>query len=237
MIQIVALSLLALAAPADPTAADIVQPKFEDASFTARVKTGNQAELAKISKDFGNSYRLKVVKSYLQEPLKMRLETTVDDTSILYVIRDFKRYFRVPRARISTDENLSDKPGKMQTPLDYGIITPAMMSELFTAKYVRTDRATGDYVFDMTYKSPKFSDTSRHRIWVDPQKRVVSKREWYNQHGRQLATFLYEEPILRDGVWFPSKGSVRNMDGKVAGVLEYEAIKINSGLADSLFRV
>lgn len=237
MIHAVALTLLALAPGADPTASDIVQTKFEDASFTARVRNGNQAELAKITKDFGNSYRVKSVKSFLKEPLQMRLETTVDDTSILYVIREFKRYFRVPRSRLSQEENLADKPGKMQTPMDYGIITPSMMAQLFSAKFVRTDRATGDYVFDMTYKTPKYSDTSRHRIWVDPQKRVITKREWYNQHGRQLATFFYEEPMLRDGIWFPSRGSVRNMDGKIAGVIEYESVKINSGLADSLFRV
>jgi len=236
MIQAVAWTLLAFAPVADPDASDIVQPKFEDATFTARVSTGNQAELAKITKDFGNSYRLKVVKSYLKEPLKLRLETTVDDTGITYIIAGFKRYVKVPRARINTTENLEDKPGKMQSPLDYGIVTTSMMSELFTAKYVRTDRATGDYVFDMTYKSPKFSDTSRHRIWVDPQKRVLSKREWYNQHGRQMATFFYEEPMLRDGVWFPSRGTVRNMDGKIAGVIEYESVKVNSGLADSLFK-
>lgn len=236
MIHAVALTLTAFVPTADPTAADIVQSKFEDAIFTAKVVTGNQAELAKISDDFGNSYRLKVVKSFLKEPLKMRLETKVDETNLLMVIANFKRSFRVPRFPTS-DENLADKPGKMQTPMDYGLITSSMMSELFTAKYVRTDRASGDYVFDMTYKTPKYSDTSRHRIWVDPQKRVISKREWYNQYGRQRATFFYEEPMLRDGVWFPSRGTVRNMDGKIAGVIEYQSVKINSGLADSLFKI
>lgn len=236
MIHAVALSILTLVPIADPTTADIVQSKFEDAIFTAKVVTGNQAELAKISDDFGNSYRLKVVKSYLKEPLMMRLETKVDDTNLLLVIANFKRTFKVPRFP-TKPEDLRDKPGKMQTPLDYGLITPSMMAELFTAKYVRTDRASGDYVFDLTFKTPKFSDTSRHRIWVDPQKRVVSKREWYNQYGRQKATFFYEEPMLRDGVWFPSRGTVRNMDGKIAGVIEYESVKVNSGLVDSLFKV
>lgn len=237
MTQLVALTALLLTAPADPTAADIVQKQFEDATFVAKVTQGSQSELAKITKDFGQSYRLKQVKSYLKEPLLMRLETTVDDTDITYVINNFVRYFKIPRARLNQKEDLHEKPGKMQSPLDYGIITPSLLDQLFTAKFVRTDRATNDYVFDLTYKKPKFNDTSRHRVWVDPQKRVVTRREWYNQYGRQLATFFYEDPMQRDGIWFPSRGVVRNMDGKVAGVIEYESVKLNSGLAATLFKV
>lgn len=236
MTPIVAIASLAAVFVADPTVADIVQNKFEDATFTARVTKGNQAELAKITKDFGNSYRVKSVRSYLKEPFKMRLETNVDDTQITYIINDFVRYFKVPRARINGKEDLHDAPGKMQTVMDYGILTSPLFDKLFNAKFVRTDRASGDFVFDLTYKKGKYDDSSRHRVWVDPQKRVISKREWYNQYGRQLATFIYEDPILRDGVWFPSRGVVKNMDGQVAGVIEYESVKVNTGLADSLFK-
>jgi outer membrane lipoprotein-sorting protein len=236
MTSLLALTALTLLAPADPTESDIVQRKLEDATFVARVAKGNQAELAKITKDFGNSYRVKSVKSFLKEPLKMRLETSVEDSQVTYIINDFVRYFKVPRIRINSKEDLKNSPGKMQTVMDYGVLTPSLFQQLFSAKYIRTDRASGDYVFDLTYKKPRFDDTSRHRVWIDPQKRVMSKREWYNQHGRQLATFLYEDPINRDGVWFPSRGVVKNMDGQVAGVIEYDSVKVNTGLAESLFK-
>lgn len=233
---LLALTLISTAKAADPTGADIVQKKFQDATFTAKVVKGDQGELGKISKDFGMSYRFKFVKAYLKEPLKMRLETNLDDTQMTYVLTDWVRYFKIPRAFINTKEDLRNKPGKMQTPLDYGIVTQTMLDELFTAKYVRTEREGGDYVFDLTYKKPKFDDTSRHRIWVDPQKRVVTRRDWFNQDGRQVGTFFYEEPKSQNGVWFPSRGTVRNMDNKVAGIIEYEKVAINTGLADSLFK-
>jgi outer membrane lipoprotein-sorting protein len=232
MLPLLALVLCA----ADPTGADIVQKSFEDATFVARVVQSSQSELAKVTKDFGQSYRFKTIKAYLKEPLKMRLEAQLDDTDVQMVIVDFARYFLVPRAKIRSKEDLKEKPGKMQSPLDYGIVSPGVLKELFQAKYVRTDRASGDYVFDLTYHSPRYADTSRHRVWVDPKKRVVNRREWYAQDGRQLATFLYEKPMLRDGVWFPTRGLVRNMDGKIAGVIQYDSVKINSGLADSLFQ-
>jgi outer membrane lipoprotein-sorting protein len=235
MIQILALAL-SLATPAEPTGADIVQKEFQDATFVVQVVKGVQSELVKITKDFGQSYRFKEITAYLKEPLKMRLESKVESTSIVYVINDFVRYWNIPRANLKGSEDLHEKPGKLQTPMDYGILTPSLLEHLFTAKYVRTERATGDYVFDLTYKKPKYSDTSRHRVWVDPKRRLVTKREWFGQDGRQHGTFLYEEPMQRDGVWFPSRGTVKNMDDKVAGVVEYVKVKVNSGLPESLFK-
>jgi outer membrane lipoprotein-sorting protein len=101
---------------------------------------------------------------------------------------------------------------------------------------VRTDRATGDLVFDVTYQNRQH-DTSRHRIWVDKDRKIVKKREWYGQDGRQMATFSYENPQRVGGVWFPTRQVVRNMDDRVAGVSEFENIRVNTGLADSLFSV
>jgi outer membrane lipoprotein-sorting protein len=99
------------------------------------------------------------------------------------------------------------------------------------------DRATNDYVFDLTYFQPKWDDTSRHRVWVDPEKRFTTKREWYSQHGRHLATFYYEKAVLQAGVWMPTVVTVRNADNKVAGVMEYTRVKVNGGLNDSLFAI
>ena len=106
MTTLIALTLLATAV-ADPTGADIIQKKFSDATFTARVVKGDQGELGKISKDFGMSYRFKYVKAYLKEPLKMRLETNLDDTQMTYVLTDWVRYFKIPRAFINTKEDLT----------------------------------------------------------------------------------------------------------------------------------
>jgi len=52
-----------------------------------------------------------------------------------------------------------------------------------------------------------------------------------------MATFLYENPKQIGGVWMPTKVTVRNADNKVAGVMNYEGLKVNVGLEDSLFKV
>jgi outer membrane lipoprotein-sorting protein len=226
---------LGLATSQGPNIQQYVQRDLQDASFLARKVRGNQRELAKINKDFGNSYRFDKIAFQYKEPLKLRVEATVDSTSALYIIDGPRQTVRVPRLRIRQTFDLKNAPGRRQSPLDFGVLTPGMFTELFQAKYVRRDRTTGEDVFDLTYQNPE--DTSRHRVWVDREKGITTKREWYNQPGRQLATFFYEEPTKVGSTWFPTRMTVRNVDDVVAGVTAYEAMKINTGLADSVFEV
>jgi len=231
--------LLAAAALGQSSAkiSDCWQTNFNDASFTAVVGTSNQKELAKINKDFANSYRFKSTTVRLKEPFKLRLETKVDDMDILFIVNGVTRVVRIPSRGIRNKENLAKSPGKRQTSLDFGLLTPALFNNLFEAKFIRTDRATGDHVFDLTY-IPALDDTTRHRIWVDPKQRYVNKREWYSQNGGHLlATFLYSEAKQFGTIWFPTKLTVKNADNKVAGSTTYSGVKVNSGVADSTFNV
>src|SRR5687768_10687603 len=227
-------AISAIALGQTPSINDVLQKNFEDASFTARKKVGNQKELSKINKDFGQSYKFDYTNVKLKEPLMLRLDSKVEDTNVTFILNGTQQLIKIPG--FSQKQNLSRAPGRRQTPLDFGFVTASMFKDLFVAKFVRLDRATNDLVFDLTYLS-KFEDTSRHRIWIDPERKFTSKREWYNQHGRQVATFFYEEPKLADGMWLPTKVTVKNMDNKVAGVTEYESVRINTGLSADLFKI
>ena len=213
-----------------------VQKNFDDASFTARVKFANQKELAKINDDFGKSYRVPYSEFKVKEPFMLRVETKVDDTQVLYIINGTKQIIRIPRIKVNSRQDLSKSPGRRQTLLDFGILTPSLFTGLFDAKFVRMDRATGNAVFDITYPA-RLDDTSRHRVWIDPQKKCVTKREWFGQSGRQMATFYYNDPENVGGVWIPTKVQVKNVDGVLAGETYYSGLKVNSGLSDSLFSV
>jgi hypothetical protein len=60
MITVLAASALLLAGQS-PSIDDVVQSGFKDASFQVKVTYANQAELSKINKDFGSSYKFKVM--------------------------------------------------------------------------------------------------------------------------------------------------------------------------------
>jgi hypothetical protein len=216
---------------------DIVQANFRDISFVGRAVSANRNELRKISTDFEASYRFlgSEVQAELKEPFMLRMDSKVEDTDVQYIENGSRRVFRIPRSRLSKIEDVAGAPGKRQTPLDFGLLTTSMFDSLFEATFVRTDRETGDLIFDLTYKRPEYHDTSRHRVWVDPVKRYVTKRVWFAQDGHEMATFLYQAPRLQNGVWFPSKAIVKNVDDAVAGVTEYTKVIVNSGMSDRAF--
>ena len=79
------MTLFALAATAmpvaDPTIQSYVQTAFKDVSFTAKVQSSKQSELAKINQDFAKSYRFSSSNVWLKEPMKLRMESKVEDTA------------------------------------------------------------------------------------------------------------------------------------------------------------
>jgi len=233
------LALAAMVAPAaEPSITDYVQPGLRDLSFTAKVLSAKQAELKKINQDFSVSYRFSSSNVWLKEPMMLRMESVVDDTKIFYIVNGTKRLVSVPRTGLRQREDLSKAPGKRQTPLDFGLLTPSLFKGLFQAKFVRTESRgdlKGCLVFDLTYL-PSLDDTSRNRVWVDPQRKYTPKREWYSQLGGYLmATFTYSDLQSVGGIYVPRKVSVNNADGKFAGSTAYQNVKVNTGLATSLF--
>ncbi len=234
------MSLLLIAAAAltvqDPRIEDVLPSTFKSATFTAVVGSAKQAELQKINKDFAQSYRFKRMDVMMKEPFMLHLASKVDDSEIVMVINGVKKAYKIPRAGISKTEDNSKSPGKRQTALDFGVLTPGLFDGYLASKYVRTDRRTGEYVFDLTY-SPSFTDESRHRVWIDPKTKFLTKREWYSQKGFLRATFTYSDPVMMGGVAFPTKATVANADNILAGTMNYVDIKMNPSLADSLFKI
>lgn len=217
---------------------DCLQTKLEDVAFVSRRVTGIQKELRKINGDFANSYRFSYLTVKLKEPMKLRLDTNVDDTDVVLIFNGPRRLIRIPRSNINDRQNLAKKPGQRQTIFDFGVLTPSLVKELIDAKFVRIDRATNDWVFDLTYHKDLDDDT-RHRVWIDPEKKYITKREWYTQLGNKelLAVFNYDEAKQQDGVWFPTKVTVKNADNKLAGITQHSGLKINGGIPDSQFKI
>lgn len=233
---LVALTLLRTTALV-PTIEQFI-PKFRDAAFTWRLGKADFAELKKINSDFAQSYRFKSTAVKMKEPMKLRLDATVEDTTVSFILNGTRKLIRIPRSNLNVKQNLKNDPGKRQTPLDFGILTPGLFEDLYEATFVRTDRATSDEVFDLTY-ADRYKDKTRQRIWVDAAKKIINKREWYSRQGNLMATFTYAVPVQdkETGIWFSSQLTVRNADNKLAGTSTFESLKLNDGIPDSLFEI
>lgn len=216
-----------------PSIENYVQDDLKSLSFVARVIKANQKELRKINETFGQSYKFDTTAVFYKDPFKLRLEANVEDTSILYILKGDTQVIKVPRAGISTHQNLAHAPGRRQTLLDFGLLASSLFKDLFSATYVRKDRETGAQVFDIRYQGN--DDASRSRIWVDPVRRIIVKREWFNQADVQLATFFYSRPEKVNGIYVPTMLTVRNTDNVIAGVTEYNRLQVNADVSESLF--
>lgn len=213
-----------------------VQRGFRDVTFNATIAKKNLSELRKINPEFANTYLFDSITVRAKEPFKLRLEAAADDTKATYVINGVRQQFSVPRLGIRQNNDLTKYPGRRQTLLDFAIPTESLFDKFFVAKFVRFDRASADPVFDLTF--PKaLDDTSRNRVWIDKEKRYISRREWYGQEGQLRAVFLFEKPVTVNGVTFPTQLTVRNAENKLAGVTRYSNVKANQGLADTLFKL
>ncbi|MFI5386224.1 MAG: outer membrane lipoprotein-sorting protein [Fimbriimonadales bacterium] len=231
-------SLVALAALTTsfqgPSINQYVQP-IKDISFTMDVRTGNQIELRKINGDFGESYRFEHMTFKIKDSFQIRGETKVDDTSILMIMNDGIRVLRAPRQNLNLKKDVRERPGQRQTIFEFGLVTPQLFTDFMNAKFIRNDRATGDAVFDLTF-NPKFGDHTRYRVWIDPERKFTTKKEWYDQKDDLRATFSFTNPQRVDSIWVPTVASVKNSEGKVAGSLNYSHFKVNTGLDDSVFK-
>jgi outer membrane lipoprotein-sorting protein len=228
-------ALTAVAAFGQAPSIDRYTQPIKDITFSMDVKTGNQPELRKISKDFGEAYRFAHVDFKIKESFEIRGDTKVDDTSIVMILADGIRVFRAPRQNINVKKDVRKNPGQRQTIFEFGILTPELFDSFMTSKFVRNDRATGDVVFDLAFHE-KFGDTTRYRVWIDGEKKFTSKKEWYGQDGTLKATFTFSDPEKVGSMWLPTIASVKNAEGKVAGVLRYSKFKINAGISDSIFK-
>ncbi len=213
----------------------MVQDKLRDFQMDVKAEGVRLGELRRINEDFANSYRFKWMKAYYKEPFKLRLESEVLSRRITYIINGGIKLVIAPGQRVRDD--VSNSPGKRQTTLDFGFITPALARQL-EAKFQREEKEGGTtlYVFELRWNYG--DDESTHIVWLDPQKRITVRRVWYSRTGKYRARFEYKQPIeAAPGIWIPTRVEVYNAAQRFGGRTVNSNIKVNQGLDDSLFAV
>lgn len=219
---------------AGPKLEDYVQDDIRDFRLKVHATHAKRGELIKISKDFAAAYQILqgTATVYYKEPSKVRIDGAIDKTRMLYIVNGDRKLVSIPSVRLKQVEDIKHSPGKRQTSLDFGFVTPGLL-KLAKAKFVRQDH-NGTYVFDVTWRDP--DDTSRHRVWIDPKTKIIEKREWYNQEGKLMATFLYKGAAKAGkDIYFPTSVEVLNVEGKSAGQTAQTDFAVNQNPPDSLF--
>jgi outer membrane lipoprotein-sorting protein len=218
--------------PESPTLDQIASRGLKDLEAHVQVVSADQAELAKINRDFGMAYRLKSLTMRYKEPNKLRMDGSIG----CLIINGPTRHFRVPAIKLSKTDDLGESPGKRYTLMDIGLLTEGGLAGV-RSRYLRDEQVDGETarVFEITYKD---DDSVKYVAWVDQRTHVLVKREWYDGSGKRKATFSYREPkqVAAD-LWVPTRIEIRNPENVVAAVTSYSDVKVNQGLDDSLFKI
>jgi outer membrane lipoprotein-sorting protein len=210
------------------------QPGLRDLAFTGKVVKAKVSEAAKIDNDYKRNLSFQNFKVVAKEPFKLRLDMQADDTTFVYLVNGNTQVTRIPKLKINQKVDVTNEPGRKQTFLEFGMLTPTVATKFFQSKFVRFDRETGNPVFDLTWPE-KFDNTSRMRIWIDKDEKYIVRREWYGQVGQLKATILFSKPVKEAGVAFPTIQQTFNAENKLAAEFHYSSVKINDGVSDALF--
>lgn len=208
---------------------------FKDISFNISLTKRLPKELQKIDQSFVIQYsQLDSALLRGKEPFKLRIDAKSEDTAGTTITNGGRKLIRVPVLHVNIKSDVSKQPGQRQTLMDFVTLTTAEAHQFLNAKFVRFDRETGNPVFDMTFPS-ELDYPVRHRVWLDKNLHYVVKREWYGLQSQLRATFLYLNPTTVKGITVPTVLRVMNAENKVAAESKYLNIKVNDGIADSIF--
>lgn len=213
-----------------PQLSDYAVAGIRDLEASVSVAKADLPALEKINKDFGILYRLRDVTIRYRDPDKFRMDSRLG----VFIVNGATRYLRVPQLGIKKRDDLGAELSRRHSLLDVGLITQTRLEQM-RSRYLRTETVNGKElpVFEATFGE---KDATTYILWVDPGKKLVSRRRWLDRAGATRATFDYLEPKeVIAGVWIPTRVEVRNAEGVLAGATVYRDVKANQSPPDSLF--
>lgn len=228
--------LLALPAAGQENLARYAQPTLQDVTATVKVVGKTDRELAKIGKGYVDAYKLESQELTAKEPDRVRFEGKRGLLTIRYITNGTRKLTQVSTPRINKVDDISKEPAKGDSISDAGLITPAWVARV-EDRWLRSETRDGKtlHVFEYFYKEdPKYI----HTLWVDPETKTIVER--IDHHRSKIKPgfkkrFLYSEVQTVNGVNMPSKVVLLNGENKVAAIMRYDRIKVNTGLPDKLF--
>lgn len=217
---------------AAPSLARLVNGHIRDFQATATLSEANLPALRKIGPDYANAYRCQKMEVFFKEPDRMRFEMHALGVTLIQVIRANAKYTLIPQLHFRQKMDLTRRPQTRQNSMELGFLTPSALRD-FTVRTVRKDGHC--LLLELRYRQ-KDQNKKKILLWVDPLKKVLTRREIYRDDGRLKARFTYLNPKeVKQGIWVPTCITVHNEEGEFGGATHYSHIQVNTGLPDHLF--
>ena len=223
-------ALQSAAAMRAPDADAIATDRLRDLQMTMIVVQANGDELTKIGGDFRTSYRFKRMDIAYKSPNKTRLETRILGRPVTVVYNGGKKFVHVLVHKETRD--ITNQPGQKQSLLNLGIFAKDFLATDYQAAYLRAEKNLHVYRLNQRHTTNKAFEI----VWVNPKTAVIEKRKSFGGDGKLRMETRHTKIVQpKPGVWVPMRVEVYNQFGKLAGVQEFQNLRVNVGVPDSTF--
>ncbi len=234
----VALFVCAVPAHAQKELKELTQPEVRDLYAEINVISKDDGALRKISKTYVDAMAMTQQEIWCREPGQVRLQGKRGLFTARFITNGNRKLIEVPTIRFREVEDITDAPGKGDSISDLGMLTTSWVNSV-NSRWIRTEPRDGKTLQVFEFFHPRDAGL-RHTIFVDPATRTVVEHIVHNR-GRRSTGFkkriVYSDVKTYGGVSVPTRAVLYNGEGKQAAVMSYEKIKINQGVAESLFKI
>lgn len=206
----------------------------KDVSFVLTVTEKNIEVMEKVDANYARTYELKTAKIYIKEPNKLRTEGKLGMVKFEYIINGGHKIVRAPLLKIRKESDYTGNPGKLNDAMDFGIILPSLWS--MRRIEILDDPAAsarGETKIRLRWGDVAMSIV----LWLDSKELYLKRMEKRDGDDKLKIVVAYSNHRKVDGLaWIPTRVEMFAPNGDKVGASELTDIKINSGLADSLFK-
>lgn len=77
-----------------------------------------------------------------------------------------------------------------------------------------------------------------HRVWIDPDRRLILKRERFEADSKLKSITLYKQPTeIGPNLWMPGAVELQDAMHKPVATIKITKAKVNQGILESVFTI
>lgn len=207
---------------------------FQDVGVVGTVVYKNKAALTKVESNYAQLYEFKTANVMLKMPDKLRIEGKLGMVKVEYIINQGTKIVRSPTLKVNKKRDYSEDPAKLQSAIDIGLITPSLWNSR-KVEIIEDPGAEANGEIKLRLRWAK--GDMIYFAWIDAKDLWLKRFEKHDKDGNLQVRMVYSNPQKIGGViWMPLKAEMYTADGEKAAASEYGDIKVNAGIADSLFK-
>jgi outer membrane lipoprotein-sorting protein len=190
-------------------------------------------------KELTRLFALHEVTLQYKEPNRFRLmATSPKDGKETLVVNEEQRSFTVGEGKKATHQDFSSTPTRRSFLFEsFGILTRGSFDTI-RARFVKEETLdrVSTVVYDLTYWGQ--DDGAYHRVWIDPSRRLIVKRERFDADSKLKSIVLYKQPTeVSPNLWIPGLVELQDSAHKNIATLKITKPQVNQAILDSEFTV